>query len=409
MTAALEGLTVVDITQGIAGPQCTKHLGDAGALVVKMEPLAGDVARTWGPPFEHNESAPFVELNRNKRSMAIDLLDDKGLSVFLRFVESADVLVHDKTPAEVAKVGISYSRLQALNPRLVYCSVTPFGEEGPYRDHSGSELVIQAMTDYLTCMGRLPDAPARMGFDMAQMNAGIFAFQAIMAALYRRSRTGEGGKVACSWFGTLLHLRGLTWAAHTDPDAWGGQHHDLYTDPPRHGYRSKDGEIMLTLGRITREGWDHLCKQLGLQDIVNGDPRFDNEGRESVGVGLHAQELRSVWEKAFEPWPRKKLLKLLHSVGANAVPVNSYEDLVNDEQVQTVDMVRVLHHPYGGPQVTTGVPWKLSETPSAISTPAPRLGEHTQELLKDWGFTDDEIDEMDRGGGHQRALKAFSV
>ena len=166
---------------------------------------------------------------------------------------------------------------------------------------------------------------------------------------------------------------------------------------------------MLTLGRITREGWDHLCKQLGLQDIVNGDPRFDNEGRESVGVGLHAQELRSVWEKAFEPWPRKKLLKLLHSVGANAVPVNSYEDLVNDEQVQTVDMVRVLHHPYGGPQVTTGVPWKLSETPSAISTPAPRLGEHTQELLKDWGFTDDEIDEMDRGGGHQRALKAFSV
>ena len=398
MIAPLDGLTVIDVTEGIAGPQCTKHLGDAGALVVKVEPLEGDVARTWGAPFVGNDSALFVELNRSKQSVALNIEGKKARDVLVQFISSADVFIHDKTPVDVDKLDISYEQLRSLNPRLVYCSLTAFGEEGPYRNLGASELTIQAMTDYLRCLGHLPEAPARLGLDAAQMNCGVFAFQAIMAALFQRARSGNGQKVTCSWFGSLLHMHGLTWAAFTHPDTWGGQHHDLYTDPPRHGYRTKDGEIFFTLGRITEEGWDYLCNTLGLPGDVRSDPRFADQGRETVGVGLYATELRSIWEKAFKTRTRTELLQLLHSVGANAVPVNTYQDLSEDMQVQAVGMFQELEHPAAGRIRTTGVPWKLSDTPAHITVPAPQLGQHTRQVLERWGYDSGEIDTMAREG-----------
>ena len=394
MDGALEGVTVIDITEGIAGPQCSRHLGDAGATVVKVEPLDGDVARGWGPPFVGDDSAVFVELNANKQSLACDMTGERGRTLLRRLLADADIFMHDRTPSHASAMGIEDERLRRANPKLISCVLTPFSDDGPYRNWEGSELTVQAMSDYIRTLGEFPDHPARLGFETAQMNCGVFAFQALMAALFQRSRTGLGQRVATSWFGSLVHMHGLTWAAFTNPDFWGGQHHDLYTDPPRHGYACRDGEVLFTLGRISEGEWSGLVAELGIEDAVRDDPRFADQGRETVGVGDYARDLRHVWERAFAGRPRAEVLSLLQSVGANAVPVNSYEDVLAEEQLEAVALVHEVDHPTAGHIRTFGAPWKLSDTPCRAPTAAPRLGANSREVLQQFGLEPAEIDDL---------------
>ncbi len=178
---SLEGFRVLDLTQGLCGPFCTMQLGDAGAEVIKIEPLAGDFARRIGPPFIEGESAVFLSLNRNKKSVMLDLETTSGCEAVARLARESDVLVMDCGPTAAEKLGLSYEQLQSSNPKLVYCSITPFGEEGPLRDAPGSELVVQAMAEYTASLGRIGDPPVRLGADIASLNTGIFAAQAILA------------------------------------------------------------------------------------------------------------------------------------------------------------------------------------------------------------------------------------
>src|SRR5712692_8244639 len=184
MSGALSGFTVIDLTQGLCGPFGSMRRGDAGAAGIKIEPLAGDSARGMGPPFLGDESAVFLSLNRNKKSLALDMHKSEGQDIVQRLVSQADVLLEDFGPGETEKLGLGYSDLQKLNPKLVYCAINAFGEEGPLRQLPGAELVVQAMADYTNSLGRIGEPPVRLGTDVASLNTGIFASQAVTAALF---------------------------------------------------------------------------------------------------------------------------------------------------------------------------------------------------------------------------------
>ncbi|HEX4210895.1 MAG TPA: CoA transferase, partial [Candidatus Binataceae bacterium] len=203
---SLAGMRVVDLTQGLCGPFCSMQLGDAGADVIKLEPLAGDSSRGFGPPFIGGESAVFLSLNRNKRSLAIDYSNPAGRDLVRRLVRSADVLLEDLGPGVASKMGLGYEDLKQDNERLVYASISAFGEEGPLKDLPGADLVFQAMAEYAASLGKIGDPPVRVGADLASLNTGIFAAQAIFGALFFRERNGTGQRVVVNQFGTLLHL-----------------------------------------------------------------------------------------------------------------------------------------------------------------------------------------------------------
>ena len=208
MTGPLDGVRVVDLTQGLSGPYCAVLLGDAGATVTKVEPPGGDYARGYGPPFIEGQGAQFLELNRNKRGVVLDIERAEGRRVLERLLLAADVLVTDLSPQQAAALDLDYETVEQLNGRLVQCNITPFGERGPMAEQPGAELVVQGMAEYTASVGQIGEPPVRLGTDVAQLNTGAQAVQGIIAALLMRERTGEGQFVDVNMLRTLMHLRG---------------------------------------------------------------------------------------------------------------------------------------------------------------------------------------------------------
>ena len=297
MPGALTGYRILDLTQGLCGPFGAMRLGDAGAEIVKLEPLDGDAARTMGPPFVGQDSAVFLSLNRNKKSLALDIRTAEGRAIIRRLAARADALIADLTPDEAEELELDYAALQDLNPQLVYCAVSAFGDQGPLRNLPGAELVIQAMADYTNSLGRIGEPPVRLGTDVASLSTGVFVSQAVTAGLFHRLRTGQGQRVSVSMLGTLLHMRGIMWTSMTDPDDWYGFHLDNYTKPPDEGYKTKDGHVFFSLRRGSSEDWDRLLISLGMEDCL-ADPRFDDFGREATGVGRYVAEVKPIRSEA---------------------------------------------------------------------------------------------------------------
>jgi crotonobetainyl-CoA:carnitine CoA-transferase CaiB-like acyl-CoA transferase len=381
MPGALSGFTIIDLTQGLCGPFASMRLGDAGAEIIKIEPLSGDAARTMGPPFIGDESAVFLSLNRNKKSLALDVQKPEGQHLVRQLAARADVVLEDLGVGKAEQLGLGYDELRKQNPRLVYCAISAFGEEGPLRQLPGAELVIQAMADYTNSLGRIGEPPVRLGTDVASLNTGIFASQAVTAALFHRVRTGEGQRVAVSMLGTLLHMRGIMWTAMTDPDDWYGFHLDNYTKPPDEGYKTKDGRVFFGLRRGTTEEWDRLMISLGLEEYIN-DPRFAGFGREATSVGRYAAEVKPIWEQAFKEMSNAEVVRLVHEFSGDAVPFTDYPTLFAHPQVHELHIVQEIDHPTGGTFKTIGPVWRFSDTAARIHSPPPLLGQHTEEILK---------------------------
>jgi crotonobetainyl-CoA:carnitine CoA-transferase CaiB-like acyl-CoA transferase len=387
MSAAgsLDGIRVIDLTQGLCGPFCTMQLGDAGAEVIKIEPSAGDFARRMGPPFVGDESAVYLSLNRNKKSIVLDLETSFGREAAARLAREADVIVEDIGPGGAERFGLGYAQLRAANQNLVYCSITPFGEEGPLRDAPGSELVVQAMAEYTASLGRIGDPPVRVGADIASLNTGIFAAQAILAALFHRLKTGEGQRVAVSEFGALLHMRGIMWHSMSDPDDWYGFHLDHYTKPPDYGYQTKNGPLYFILRRGSSEDWDRLVMELGMEEVL-ADLRFADYGRAATSIGRYATEVKPIWEKAFAHRTREEIIDLIKSVGGDAVPIMDYPSLLAHPQVAALEIVAEVDHPAAGRFKTVRPVARFSETPDSIRLAPPTLGQHTEEILRAAGL-----------------------
>ncbi|MGE0825977.1 MAG: CaiB/BaiF CoA transferase family protein [Candidatus Binatia bacterium] len=393
MSGALAGFTIVDVTQGLCGPFGSMRLGDAGATVIKIEPLTGDSSRTMGPPFVGEESAVFLSLNRNKKSVTLDIHTAEGQDLVRRLVAQADVFLEDLGPGEAEKLGLGYADLQKLNPKLVCCAISAFGEEGPLRNLPGAELVIQAMADYTNSLGRIGEPPVRLGTDVASVNTGIFASQAITAALFHRLRKGEGQRVSVSMLGTLLHMRGIMWTAMSDPDDWYGFHLDHYTKPPDQGYKTKDGRVYFGLRRGDSEDWDRLLITLGMVEQLN-DPRFADFGRQATSIGRYAPEVKPIWEEAFKEMTNEEVIKLIHSFNGDAVSFLDYPALMTHPQVQELKMIQEVDHPTAGTFKTIGPVWRFADTPAQIQSPPPTLGQHTEEVLTNLGLTREEIEKL---------------
>ena len=385
MALALEGIWVVDVSQGVSGPLCSMILGDLGAQVIKVEPIGGDWLREIGP-FVEGESSLFIRLNRNKRSIRLDLKREEGRNVLRRLVQGADVFIEGYRPGAMDNLGLSYETLSESNPGLVYCSISGMGESGPMSHLPATELDIQALVGKHRHLGVAGEPPLRIGFDVMSANAAWAAGQGIITALYTRERTGEGQKVYTSLLDAAINL--LQWAtsAESTPDEWKGRQLSGYTDPPDHGFRCKDASFLLDLGRVEDE-WRVFCLAIGA-DRVADDPRFDSFQKRTNLL----PDLKDALDPILSEWGFDDLRELVLGLGGTIVRMNDLESLVNDPQVRALEMVQELQHPVAGPYKTLDIPWDFSESIARLShVPSPLPGQHSRQVLAEAGCLEEEI------------------
>jgi crotonobetainyl-CoA:carnitine CoA-transferase CaiB-like acyl-CoA transferase len=372
---ALDGLRVIDLTSHLSGPYCSMLLADQGADVIKVErPGDGDDARRM-PPFVKGQSSPFMLWNRNKRSIALDLKQESGRDICRDLARGADVFIENFKPGTATRLGLGFDALAALNPRLVYCSISGFGQTGPYSDRPGFDLMVQAMSGIMSVNGPEDGPPHRLPLAICDIGAGMFAAIGILAALQARMRTKRGQHVDTSLYEAGISL-GLYEAAHVfatgERPARLGQAHR--GGAPYQVFRTADGWV--TIGPNTQPLWRKFCAAIGRPELVH-DARFkDNPSRVANRPALAALLQDVLAEKSTTYW-----VDLLTAAGVPVGPVKTYDEVFIDPQATAREMVAEIDHPAAGVMRTLGIPVKLSETPGALRRPAPLLGEHTEEVL----------------------------
>ena len=378
MATSLSPLRVLDLTTHLSGPWCAMILADHGADVVKVErPDGGDDMRGT-PPFVEGESAPFMLWNRNKRSVALDLKAPGDLAEFKRLAGAADVLVENFKPGTAARLGIGYDAMHALNPRLVYCSISGFGQTGPYAPRGGFDLIACGMTGLMSINGPPDGPPYRIPVPVTDLCAGMNAAIGVLTALAARERTGRGQHVDTSLFEAGIAL-GVYEAAGVFtngevPERLGQSHRG---SAPYQLFATADGYV--TIGAASEAFWRTVCRILGCGHLPD-DPRF----------GTKADRVRNVraLEAALDPWFRRQTTaywcERFEEAGVPAGPVLDHVEMLSDPHTAARGMIAEVRHPKGGSMRTLGIPVKLSETPGAVRRPAPLLGEHTGEVLRDW-------------------------
>lgn len=381
--ASLPGLRVIDASQVMAGPYCAMLLADHGADVIKVEPpTAGDATRSalgdiqaWG------ESAAFLAVNRNKRSLTINLKDERGQDVFHALAQTADVLIESYRPGTAERLGIGYEALAAVNPRLVYASISGFGASGPSAKRGGYDIITQGASGIMSVTGEPGADPAKTGVPLTDIGAGTLCAFGILAALIARAQTGEGQLVD-----TSLFEAGLVFGAWEATELWSsgrlpgplGSAHRL--SAPYQAIRTGDGHI--TIGAFTDRLWQQAAQVFGHPEWID-DPRFAT-GQSRL---RHRAELVELIEEVTLTKPGGVWLERLHAAGVPAGPVNNYEQAFADPQTVAREMVVEAEHPQAGTIRMVGIPLKLSETPGGIRRPPPMLGQHTDELLVELGYT----------------------
>jgi crotonobetainyl-CoA:carnitine CoA-transferase CaiB-like acyl-CoA transferase len=374
MSSALDGLRVIDLSTHLSGPYCSMLLGDLGADVIKIERPEGDDMRQV-PPFVNGESAPFMLFNRNKRGVVLDLKTAAGREACLDLAATADVFLENFRPGVAQRLGLEYATLAHRNPRLVYCSISGFGQTGPYRDRGGFDLIAQAMSGLMSITGEETGQPLRIPVPISDLCAGMFAAFAILAALQARERTGLGQHIDHSLFEAAVSLGVYEAAGYLAtgevPTRLGPAHRG---SAPYQAFRTRDG--WLALGAASQGLWERLCQVLGDESLA-ADPRFATNARRVQ----HRRELAELLQARFEREPTEHWLKALEAAGIPAGPVLSYDQVFAHPQTRARDMVVEVDHPRAGRVRLLGIPFKLSATPGRVRRPAPLLGQHTAEVL----------------------------
>lgn len=385
MTMALEDLRVLDCTQVLAGPFCCMLLADLGADVVKVEPPeVGDQTRGWAP-FLNGESGPFMAVNRNKRGITLNIKDARGQAAFRRLAEQSDVLVENYRPGVLARHGLDYASLQAVNPRLIYCTISGFGVTGPYADRGGFDLIAQGMSGLMSITGHPGRPPVKVGVPLADLAAGMFALYGVLGAVIARQKTGQG-----QFIDTSLIEAPIAWSVWeaTSYFATGevpgplGSGHRL--SAPYQALQTKDGYI--NVGAANQRLWERLCAILDRPRLVS-DPRFaDNSARHA-----NLAELVPLLEEVTRQGTTREWWEKFEAVGLPSGPIYTYDQVFADPQVQARQMVQQIHHPVAGDVRVLGNPVKMSATPPRLRLPAPTLGQHTEEVLSELGLSAAEI------------------
>lgn len=389
----LEGLRVLDLSRVLAGPYCTMLLADLGADVVKVEePSLGDLTRRWGPPFKAGESAYYLSLNRNKRSIAVDLKSEEGVAIARRLAATSDVVVENFRPGVAAGLGLGFEDLMEVNPQVIYCSISGYGQDGPYRDRPAFDIVLQAMGGLMSITGEPGGPPVRVGVAVADIGAGMFAAVAILAALHRRAAKGEGERIDVSildgqvaWMTYAAQALFLTGEA---PGPLGSAHPNIF---PYQAFPTADGYIVL--GAANDAFWISTCRVLGLDALADDRRYATNAGRVE-----HRRDLEPLLAAAFKRGTTDGWYRKLIEAGVPCGPVNDLARVAADPQVLHRGMVQRVDHPRLGPLKVLGVPMKFHRSPGGDSRPPPLLGEHTDEVLRSLGISPEEIARLRRKG-----------
>ena len=309
MSGPLEGFRVVEMAEGVPGPYCALELADAGADVVKVERSDGDRTRGWGSRQRGDVGAAFLQLNRNKRGVALDADSEAGVEALRRLIAGADVVVTDAGWS--GKEGLQYESLGELNPQLVYCRFSEYGDQGPWADQPPyGELAAQLAGDATGSLGSIGQPPVRMATDIASTYAAVYAVMSVCAALYARDEIGAGQRIDVSLFGSILAMRSTLWVALSNPDEWWGFHLDSYITPPDYGYRCKDGAIYFSLARATPEQREELYREFNME-WVRDDPLFEIVNADTGGGGGRNSHLvRSVWERALAHFTAEEAMEI---------------------------------------------------------------------------------------------------
>ncbi|HEX5493003.1 MAG TPA: CoA transferase [Mycobacteriales bacterium] len=390
MDSALSGVTVVDLTQVMAGPFCTQLLADFGARVIKVErPGAGDQSRrSMGHPMRGEDSAAFLAINRNKHSVAVDLKTARGRQLAQRMAGAADVFVQNFRPGVVGDLGLDYPTLSALNPGLVYASISGFGQHGPYVQRPGYDLIAQAMSGVMSVTGNPGEPPVKAGIPIGDLAAGLFTAFGVVSALHARGRTGLGQHVDVSLLDSAFALSvwetAELWSTGRVPGRLGSAHRVL---APYQALRARDG--YLTVGANNDRQWRGLCATIGREDLL-ADPRFSSntarlDNREPLAAELEAT-LRT---RDVADWVADLL-----AAGVPCGPIQDYAQASADPQLGERDMVATVDHPVEGTMRVLGIPVRLSATPGRVVDPAPLLGQHTRAVLAWLGLSEREVDEL---------------
>jgi crotonobetainyl-CoA:carnitine CoA-transferase CaiB-like acyl-CoA transferase len=384
----LEGVRVLELANFMAGPYCGMLLGDLGADVVKVEnPAGGDYSRGM-PPFTAGEGAGFLLLNRNKRSLALDLKHPRGRELFLALADRADVVVENFRPGTMDDLGLSYQMLAARNPRLVYLTASAYGQDGPYAQRPGLDLILQGMSGVMSITGEPDGAPVKVGVPLCDLTAALYGAYAVLAALLSRQQTGEGQLIDVSLFEAGVSLAvweaASYWTTGQVPERLGSAHR---ASAPYQAFRTADGYV--TVGATTPNTWSAFCRVLGLEHLRD-DPRFANTAERRA---RHA-ELAELIEQVTVTRPSAHWYAALEAAGVPCGVLQTYDQVLSDPHLRARGFFHELPHPTAGPVRALGSPARLHRTPPRLRRAGPLLGEHSAEVLGELGLGAPEIEEL---------------
>ena len=393
MPLPLEGVRVLDLTNVMAGPYCSMVLGDMGADVVKIEAFpGGDTSRTFDPKI-NDESYCFSVLNRNKKSLALDLKDPRGKEIFAKLAAKADIITENFRPGVVKKLGIDYEAVRQFNPGVIYASMSGFGQTGPYGKKGGFDIIAQGMSGIMMMTGYPGGRPAKVGIAMNDIASGVTALYGILAAYIGKLRTGKG-----QYLETSLLEAGLAWTAWEFgaffgsgevPTAIGTRHR---RSSPYQAYRTQDGYV--TAGASSEKLWKNFCTMVIRKPEWMTDPRFATAPARLANIDALEGEIEAV----FTTKPTAHWVELLDAAAVPGGPVYRYDQILDDPHIKARKMVVEMEHPKMGRVKTLGLPLKSTGELTAIRAPSPWLGQHSEEVLRDIGYADADIAGLFCGG-----------
>lgn len=386
---ALHGIRVLDLSRILSGPFASMILADLGADVIKVESVgAGDDTRRWGPPFQGEDAAYFHAVNRNKRSLALDLKSDGGREIALRLADSADVVLENFRPGAADRLGLGYAQLSERNPRVVYGSISGYGHTGPMAQRPGYDAIGQALSGIMSVTGHADSPPARFGVAAADLGAGMWATIGVLAALSARERTQRGQHIdislldgEVSW---LTYVAQGYFASGATPARYGSAHPNIV---PYQGFPTGDGDIMVAVGN---DGlWRRFTETVGLEGLTDLPEFATNPARVA-----HRDELLPLIEQALSARSAAEWSEALTAAGVPVGPIHTVPQALEHPQVLARNMVVDLPHAREGSVRTLGSPLKLSETPTTLREASPTLGQHTVEVLRGLGLSTEQIDDL---------------
>ena len=387
---ALQDIQVLDLTRALAGPFCTLMLGDYGADVIKIEiPETGDDTRHWGPPFIGDESAYFLSINRNKRSLTLNFKEQEAIKIFLKLVEKADVVVENFTPGVMKRFGLDYEAVKAINPSIIYCSISGFGQDGPYQNRPAYDQIMQGVSGLMSITGEPDGEPQKVGIAVSDIGAGMWAAFAVMTALHHRSNSGDGQHIDISMLDAqvawMTYQAAYFFANEEPPKRLGAAHPTLV---PYQAFMSQDGKyVNVAVG--SERLWERFCEGVNRMDLKD-DPNFAQNGDRV----RNRSTLVPLLQEYFLTKPADYWVDALQAVNVPAGPINDLADVFSDPQILHREMLVEIPHPTLKSIKQTGLPLKFSVTPGAFDKHPPLLGEHNEEILNSLGYSAQDIADL---------------